>query len=47
MIVILFFRLDNANVLAQVLLLAARRLMCYRLAVEHEETYPYVDESQR
>ena len=35
-----FFRLDNANVLAQVLLLAAWRLTCYRLAVEHEEAYP-------
>ena len=41
------FRLDNANVLAQVLLLAAWRLTCYRLAVEHEEAYPNVDESWR
>ena len=40
-----FFRLDNANVLAQVLLLAAWRLTCYRLPVEHEEAYPYVDKS--
>jgi len=39
-----FFRLDNADVLAQVLLLAAWRLTCYRLAVEHEEAYPYVEE---
>ena len=39
-----FFRLDYADVLAQVLLLAESRLMCYRLAIEHEETYPYVEE---
>ena len=38
-----FFRLDNADALAQVLLLAWR-LTCYRLAVEHEEAYPYVEE---
>ena len=42
-----FFRLDDADVLAQVLLLAESRLTCYRLAVEHEEAYPYVDESWR
>ena len=39
-----FFRLDNADVLAQVILLAESRLACYRLAVEHEEAYPYVEE---
>ena len=32
------------NVLAQVLPLAESSLTRYRLAVEHEETYPYVEE---
>ena len=42
-----FFKLDNADVLAQVLLLAESRLTCYRLAIEHEEAHPYVEESWR